>query len=166
MITIIPAKYAEEAHYLLMEKLITVGGQIKLKPEILQKQIRACAYFGFVPLMPNLDVVACAAIKTPQPKYLQKVFDRAGAPPSMAASFIHEVGYCVTLQGHEGRGYCAQLIQALVARVPEEPLFATTHTDAMRHLFSKLGWTKLGAAYVNEDNQSIDLFIYQPKHLI
>lgn len=154
-IIIVPTAVATELELSVMYDFITSGGQIKLKPEVLEKQIRACLYFAFADVgIPG----ACAAIKTPQPKYLAKVFDRSGEA-TIAPEFQYELGYCVTRPDCYGRGYATKLVKALMDKVPNLNLFATTHTDAMRHIFAKLGWERSVNPYINEDGQSIDLFL-------
>lgn len=166
MLNIIAIEEATPKQIETMYDLITSGGQIKLKPEILLKQINACKYLGFIDSNTHLSnneeatVFACAAIKTPQASYLKKVFDHAHASEE-ANNFTHEIGYCVTLPEHTGKGYCRSLIYYLLHSMRQQNIFATTQSDAMRHIFLELGFTKLGDTHITEDNHKIDLFVYK-----
>lgn len=137
--------------------LIGTGGQIKLAPAVLLKQICSCKLVGVVEAHEEQNFIACAAIKVPQKSYLDKVFSHAGIKN---LGIEYELGYCVTHPDYNGQGLCKGIIQDLL-RLSPYSLFATTQSAAMAHILTKNGFVKTGNTHVTDDNHKIDLYIYE-----
>lgn len=139
--------------------LISAGGQIKLAPSILLKQIVSCQLFALIPNDKGIPI-AVAAIKVPQRSYVEKVFGYAGLKDA-AQNYSYELGYCVTDEAFKGQGLCKKIVAVLLSQTSVARLFATTQSPAMAHILTSQGFNKVGKTHITEDNRKIDLYVYE-----
>lgn len=154
-IFVIETLYASPEFLQEIFNLVQSGGQVRLDDTILQKQISRTRYIAVY--IDGGAIKACAAIKRPQKKYLEKVFTKTDQLPILGRYYF-ELGYCVTLPDYRGKGIGESLVRQLELKMSAYNLWATTHTEAMKHIFKKRGWTGMGQ-YLSDNNEKIELWV-------
>lgn len=137
--------------------VVMLGGQVT--PFRLKSRIRAASLLGFH--YEGLNLAAVAALKAPADRYRDKIFRNAGVAREREHYHV-ELGWAVTLKPYRGKGLCTELANALIRRLPDENIFATTATDnlGMRHLLTGCGFTRIGKSFVSEAaKRSIELWV-------
>ena len=160
-IKIIPTKEAKPDLLERVFNMVKNAGQIKLDEAILRKNINnsdtiLVGYYA-------ARIVALTVIKNPQKSYKRKVFEKADVL-SAIDRFDFEIGYCVTLPGYEGRGFCKLLVSYIFKIKPNSNFFATTKSKAMECIFTKFGFEQFGDRYAvepeNSNTEYLKLFVY------
>lgn len=136
-------------------KLIELGGQVSLHG--LKNRIIASDFLAFC--KEDGKTVGVASMKNPNLGYKSSVFEKAGKE-SDATSYTYEIGYAFTSPDYRGKKINQKLMQLLIEQVEGENLYATTKTDSMRHILSKLGFSKHGKDYPNDKSEMLSLFVF------
>lgn len=99
-------------------------------------------------------LVAVAALKAPNERYRDDVFQRAGAAIS-PADYELELGWVFVVPAHRGNRIAAGLCQRLLARVSASCVFATTRPNntPMIRILRTLGIARVGKPYPRRDEQ-------------
>jgi RimJ/RimL family protein N-acetyltransferase len=72
---------------------------------------------------------------------------------------MHEFGYVVVKESHQGNGYSKQITEKLLSLLPGKPLFATTSNPRMIATLTKYGFTQRGKAWKSPKGKDLSLWI-------
>lgn len=142
---LIPKEYLEQ-----LFDLISEGGQVDR--HFVEIGMPKSVYVGII--YSDDTIVSTATIKHPLDSYTEGVFKNAGVP-ALIKSYKFELGYIVTREGYEGKGYCKALLAEMIPLVRDKNIFATTRKDSMGHILNKYGFSQIGSVYKGD----LELFI-------
>jgi hypothetical protein len=74
-------------------------------------------------------------------------------------SKMHEIGYVSVKKECEGRGHCQAIVASLLSGFLTRPVFATTFTDAMKHILPKFGFDRRGKDWRGDRGDDVSLWI-------
>lgn len=138
--------------------LVAQGGQVNI--ETLKSTILSAAYLAFK--IVDKEIVSVASIKQPLEGYKTKVFKKAGVE-SLSKKYKYELGHAFTLERHRRKGYSQELLNGLLAYLPQEYFYATTKNENVPAMLQQAGFVETGNGYTNNDNESLKLFTRNPK---
>ncbi len=138
--------------------IVVEGGQVMI--EGLEERIKAADFLSFCES--ENEVVGVASIKNPNSVYKKNTFRKANVE-KLADNYTLEIGYAVTKETHRRKGISEQLIKSLMDNSISKSFFATTKNDGMRKLLEKIGFTKLGDNYKNDNNETLTLYHFNTK---
>jgi len=133
--------------------LVIEGNQVSRNG--LMKRIKAADFLSFCEL--DNKVIGVASIKNPDNNYKKSTFKSANVE-ELADKFDYEIGYAVTKETHRRRGISEQLIKSLINNSTTKSFYATTKNDGMRSLLEKVGFSKLGDDFLNDNNETLTLY--------
>ncbi len=120
----------------------------------LDKLVRAAPWLAFH--YEQDSVVGIAGLKRPRPSYREKVFRQAQIR-EQAAMFATELGWVYTVEPWRGHGIGRRLVAQLLAKIPGEPVFATTRLDnaAMQRILMDHDFQNVGRPFLGRDQYSL-----------
>jgi ribosomal protein S18 acetylase RimI-like enzyme len=115
--------------------------------EDLERRVGEAAMLGFH-YQSDHALIAVAALKAPSEKHRERLFGEANASVS-AVGYALDLGWVLVEPEHRGNGIASQLCGALLDRVPESHVFATTRpsNDAMIAILRRLGFSRTGVTF-------------------
>jgi ribosomal protein S18 acetylase RimI-like enzyme len=104
-------------------------------------------------------LAAIAALKVPNERYRDDVFQKAEAPVS-PAGYELELGWVFVVPAHRGNRIAESLCQQLLAREPASSVFATTRPNNtfMIGILRALGFAQIGKPFPRR-NEELVLFL-------
>ena len=138
--------------------IVVEGGQVLVNG--LENRIKGADFLSFCES--ENEVVGVASIKNPDNAYKKNTFRKANVE-ELSDNYNFEIGYAVTKETHRRKGISEQLIKSLMENSNSKSFYATTKNDGMRHLLEKIGFTKLGDNYLNNDNETLTLYHFNTK---
>lgn len=138
-------KDCNDAELALFEAFLTEGGEVAL--EGLRTRIQRADKLFFIS---DAECVAIGAIKNPNAEYKARVFEKAGVPEP--GKYEYELGWLYVLEAARGKGYGRALMESIIQSLSGRACYATTRENnhSMRHLFTQVGFSKLGKPYESE----------------
>ena len=113
----------------------------------LPRRIRRAHLLAFC-YEPCRELVGIGGLKVPELRYRERIFQRAGVA-ERAPYYSLELGWVFVSHRHRGTGIGSSVCDALLARVPGEPVFATTRPDnaAMARILKGRRFTRAGSPF-------------------
>lgn len=101
-------------------------------------------------------LAAVAALKAPDERYRQDVFEQADVP-ARAADYELELGWVFVAPPYRGNRIAERLCRRLLAHVPDSSVFATTRPNnaPMIRILKALGFARVGRPYPRRDEQLV-----------
>jgi len=126
--------------------------------DCLRSRIRDAKWLAFY-YAEGDTLAAIAALKAPDERYRDDVFNKADARASPTAYRL-ELGWLFVVPVHRGNRIAESLCRLLLAREPESRVFATTRPDnaAMIRILRALGFVRAGRPYPRR-TEELSLFL-------
>jgi len=105
------------------------------------------------------QLIGTAAIKRPYDQHRRDAFAKAGAP-ELADKFPLEIGWIVVHPNHRKNGNGSALVRAAIDAASSDSVYATTKSDGMKRILSRLGFEKLGDDYPSALDPSVRLALF------
>lgn len=105
--------------------------------------------------MENDTIVPTATVNNPTKNYADRVFRKARVPRD-STNYKLELGYLVTAEGFEGKGFCRKLLSDFMPRISHDNMFATTANTHLEKMLTSLGFLPVG----NQYDHDIQLLVY------
>jgi hypothetical protein len=102
------------------------------------------------------EIVGVGVVKMQRPDYASRIASKA------EYSFnekMHEIGYVSVKKECEGHGHCQTILESLLSRFPNRPIFATTFSDPMKHILPKFGFVRKGKEWTGDCGDDVSLWI-------
>lgn len=96
------------------------------------------------------EVIGVGAVKGQRPRYAAGIASDKKSGYQFD-SHMHEFGYVVVKESHQGKGYSARITERLLSLLPGKPLFATTSNPRMLATLKKYGFTQKGKTWRPKD---------------
>lgn len=103
-------------------------------------------------------VIGVAAVKDQRPQYAAGIASERKSGYQFDA-LMHEFGYVVVKESHQGKGYSARITEKLLSLLPGKPLFATTSNPRMLATLQKYGFTQKGKTWKSPKGKDLSLWI-------
>lgn len=114
------------------------------------------------------ELIAVGAIKNPTLRYREKIFiTNAELPNIPEPQPIYEIGFFSVHPEVQGRGLGRCILHALIEKMPQTPLFATTGNPKMARLLSENEFVEIGKSWKPElGNTPLSLYIRYPRQAV
>jgi RimJ/RimL family protein N-acetyltransferase len=106
----------------------------------------------------NRQVIGVGAIKDQRPEYAARIASEMKSGYEFDPH-MHEFGYVVVKESHQGKGHSAQITEKLLSLLPGKPLFATTSNPRMLATLKKYGFTQKGKTWKSSKGKELSLWI-------
>jgi GNAT superfamily N-acetyltransferase len=103
-------------------------------------------------------VIGVGAIKSQRPQYAIGIASDKKSGYKFDPH-MHEFGYVVVQESHQGNGYSKQITEKMLSLLPGEPLFATTSNPMMVATLTKYGFTQRGKTWKSPNGKDLSLWI-------
>lgn len=148
------------AHLETFLALVRKGGEVNARP--LPGLVLEAFAVGIVDY--GGQIVAVGGIKRPNPTYREAVFDKAKV--ENPGRFPYELGWIFVEKDHRARGLASELVGALLERVKNARVYATSSADNvhMHKALKRLGFDRAGQEYPSfKAAKTLTLFIRDPQ---
>jgi predicted GNAT family N-acyltransferase len=141
-------------------KIVVDARAVKAKG--LSDRIKRAEATAFLTL--GKEIIGVGALKRQHAHYISINFANANAAAT-PKDFGLELGWIVVTEAHRGRKYSRQIVEGLMARAGDEPVYATSlsSNEPMHRTLLKFGFAQDGGGWPSTEHPGAKLFLFVRK---